>query len=183
MVMPSDHWALLVADAAIRRATQDDLDHAASVLEDAASWVQSIGQEAWSEGTFTRPDGWGRRALEAALAIGGLFVATIDGVAVAKVSLFDVDERFWPGAPHDALYLHKLGVRRSHAGLGIGGAIVEWTAEYARTEGKEFVRLDCPAGNPRVRAYYEAAGFVHRGDVVVGERRFHAALYERPLRD
>jgi GNAT superfamily N-acetyltransferase len=179
--MHDESWALPVAGAVIHRAGPEDLDEAADVLEDAARWVQSIGEEAWREGTFTQPNGWGRLSLMAALRTGGLFVAGVDGEAVATVSLLEVDEEYWPGAPPDALYLHKLGVRRSHAGLGIGRAIVEWSADHARTNGKAFLRLDCPASNPWVRAYYEAAGFVHRGDVVVGERRFHAALYERAL--
>ena len=29
------------------------------------------------------------------------------------------------------------------------------------------LRLDCVASNDRLRAYYEAAGFIHRGDVTV----------------
>ena len=157
--MPSDTWVLPTNGAVIQRAESDDLDDAAEILEDAARWVQSIGEEAWHEGTFIQSNGWGRRELLAALRAEGLFVARIDQRAVATVSLFDVDERFWPDAPRDALYLHKLAVRRTHAGLGIGRALVEWSADFARAQGKTFLRLDCPAENPRVRTYYEDAGF------------------------
>ena len=56
-------------------------------------------------------------------------------------------------------------MRRQAAGLG--AVILAWAADAARQRGCEALRLDCVAFNPRLRAYYEAAGFVHRGDVTV----------------
>ncbi|GAA3316118.1 hypothetical protein GCM10020219_034180 [Nonomuraea dietziae] len=32
----------------------------------------------------------------------------------------------------------------------------------------KYLRLDCVKSNDRLRAYYEARGFAHRGDVPVG---------------
>jgi GNAT superfamily N-acetyltransferase len=106
-------------------------------------------------------------------------VATLAGEPAGTVSLFDVDERFWLGAPRDALYVHKLAVRRSFAGHGLGAAIIRWSELRARADGKRFLRLDCPRDDPGVRRYYELAGFVHRGDLAVDS--FQASLYERPV--
>jgi GNAT superfamily N-acetyltransferase len=169
-------WELGVASASIVRASPEDVADAAEVLQDAARWVASLGFPAWDEGTFTDPEGRGRRQLGEAMAMGGLFVARIGAQAVGTVSLFDVDERFWPGAPRDALYVHKLAVRRGYAGRDIGGAILRWAEAQARSAGKRYLRLDCPRDDPGVRAYYHRAGFVHRGDVTVGT--FEASLYE-----
>jgi hypothetical protein len=58
-----------------------------------------------------------------------------------------------------------MAVRREAAGLG--AAILAWAADAARRHGRTALRLDCVASNDRLRAYYEAAGFVHRGDVTV----------------
>jgi hypothetical protein len=58
-----------------------------------------------------------------------------------------------------------MAVRRSAPGLG--SVILGWAAGVARQQGREALRLDCVASNRRLRAYYEAAGFVHRGDVTV----------------
>ena len=157
----------------------EDLEDAAAVLEDASAWVASLGFPAWGERTFRDADGRGRLQLQEALRSGGLFVARIGEEPVATVSLFEVDERFWPDAPGDALYVHKLAVRRAHGGEGIGAAIVTWSARRARAQGKRFLRLDCPRDDPGVRRYYERAGFEHRGDVTVGS--FEASLYELRL--
>ncbi len=178
-------WDLPVGGAWIRRAAPPDLDAAAAVLEDANRWLRSLGRTGWSEDSFTALDGRGRAQLVKALRVGGLYMARLSVDApgraepAATVSLFDVDEVFWPGAPRDALYLHKLAVARRFAGLGLGRAIVEWAADRARDAGRPFLRLDCPRDNPRVRAYYEQAGFAHRGDLTAAGG-FEAALYERP---
>jgi GNAT superfamily N-acetyltransferase len=177
--MNTGPWPL--ADhASIRVAGPEDLTGVATVLEDAGRFVHSLGIQAWPSGTFTEPDGWGRRQLQEALRVSGLFVTEVDGEPAATVSLFEVDERFWPGAALDALYIHKLAVARRFAGLGLGRAIVEWSAVRAVASGKRFLRLDCPRDDDVLRRYYERAGFVHRGDLTAGT--FEASLYERDLR-
>jgi GNAT superfamily N-acetyltransferase len=166
--------------ASIRVAGTEDLNVVATVLEDAGRFVHSLGIQAWPSGTFTEQDGWGRQQLQDALRVAGLFLAEVDGEPAATVSLFEVDERFWAGAALDALYIHKLAVARRFAGLGLGRAIVEWSAVRARAAGKRFLRLDCPRDDDVLRRYYERAGFVHRGDLT--SRAFEASLYERDLR-
>ena len=71
----------------------------------------------------------------------------------------------WDDLPGAAVYVHRMAVRRSAAGLGV--VILGWAAGVARQQGGESLRLDCVASNGRLRAYYEAAGFVHRGDATV----------------
>jgi hypothetical protein len=40
-------------------------------------------------------------------------------------------------------------------------------ADFARRHDCDSLRLDCVASNDRLRAYYERAGFVYRGDAAV----------------
>ena len=47
--------------------------------------------------------------------------------------------------------------------------MLDWVAGEIRRHDRDRVRLDCGAGNTRLRGYYEAAGFVHRGDVELPE--------------
>ncbi|HEX9311344.1 MAG TPA: hypothetical protein VGA30_00765, partial [Actinomycetota bacterium] len=99
-------WELGVHGASIHRAGEDDLDLAAEILEDAAAWVASLGMPAWEPGSFRAAEGGGRGRLAEALRTGDLYVARIGGRGVATVSLFEEDQRFWPGWPSDALYVH-----------------------------------------------------------------------------
>jgi GNAT superfamily N-acetyltransferase len=170
-------WPLGVANAWIHRAEEGDLAGAVEILEEAAEWTARLGLPSWEPGGFRSPSGRGRTQLTKALLSGGLYVARIGEEAAATVSLLDRDVRFWPGARPDALYVHKLAVSRRYARRGVGRAILEWAAEEARERGKQHLRLDCSQEDPRIRAYYEDAGFRHHGDLTVDA--FPVALYER----
>ncbi|EPD4280631.1 GNAT family N-acetyltransferase [Escherichia coli] len=46
------------------------------------------------------------------------------------------DPEFWPDAlKGEAAYLHKLAVRRTHAGRGVSSALIEACRHAARTQG------------------------------------------------
>ncbi|MFJ9038505.1 GNAT family N-acetyltransferase [Streptomyces sp. NPDC102406] len=65
-----------------------------------------------------------------------------------------------------SVYVHRMAVCRRAAGLG--ALMLDWASDAARLSGAATLRLDCVRANTRLRAYYEARGFVHRGDVTVG---------------
>ncbi|CAL9520067.1 hypothetical protein SUDANB121_03836 [Nocardiopsis dassonvillei] len=46
--------------------------------------------------------------------------------------------------------------------------MLDWAGDTARSRRAGALRLDCVCFNARLRTYYEARGFAHRGDVVVG---------------
>jgi RimJ/RimL family protein N-acetyltransferase len=77
----------------------------------------------------------------------------------------DLADPVWDGVPGSALCVHRMAVRRQAAGLG--AIILALAAAVARERDLEALRLDCVASNGRLRAYYEAAGFTHRGDATV----------------
>ena len=69
------------------------------------------------------------------------------------------DPEFWPDAlKGEAAYLHKLAVRRTHAGRGVSSALIEACRHAARTQGCAKLRLDC---HPNLRGLYERLGFTH----------------------
>jgi ribosomal protein S18 acetylase RimI-like enzyme len=157
----------------------DGLPAVVDVLEDAARWLASIDRTAWPVGSFAALDSRERRQVVDALEFGELYLATIGGEPAATVSLFEQDERFWPGAPRDALYVHKLAVRRRFAGIGLGAAVLGWVEGRARARGKPYLRLDTDPDNPEILAYYRRHGYRRMGDAVDGD--LHVALLERRL--
>ena len=64
------------------------------------------------------------------------------GGDIAATLTLDWSDPVWSGIPGPAGYLHTLA------------------------RGRSALRLDCLASNGRLRAYYEAAGFVHCGNVM-----------------
>jgi GNAT superfamily N-acetyltransferase len=131
------------------------------LLDEAAAWLAGRGVVQWP--ASFRPE-W----VEPAVADGRVWLAEAGGVAVGTFRL-DWADPMWTDLPaHDeAGYLHRFAVARSRAGLG--AALLERADEEVRRRGRHLLRLDCMADNPRLREYYEAAGFAHRGEVELPE--------------
>lgn len=138
-------------------ASPSQLDDVLTILDEAARWLQARGVAQW-------PSRFEPTWVEGALGRGETWLVRVGATTCATVTL-DLADSAWNGLPGRALYVHRMAVRRQAAGLG--AAIIAWAAGAARERGLEALRLDCVASNDRLRAYYEAAGFIHRGDVTV----------------
>ena len=154
----------------IRRCQATDVAVVGALLDEATVWVGQRGYEQW-------PLPFPRDEIAAAIHRGEVYVAEVDREVVATVTLLWDDPMYWGKRPPDAVYVHKLAVRRACAGQRIGTAIVDWAEATAAAHGRRFVRLDCLGDNPGIRAYYEALGFEHRGDLVRNGRNM--SIYER----
>ena len=112
---------------------------------------------------------------------GESWIARWRGERAGKITLEWQDTKTWGQTPWDAVYVHGLSTHRDYAGTGVGLALLRWAERAAEAAGREYVRLDCNADNPELRAYYERAGFTSRGEVALGHRV--AARYEKRISD
>ena len=144
----------------------------AELLDEATAWVGERGYEQW-------PSPFPHEEIAAAVERGEVYLAELDGEPVATVTMLADDPVYWGERPPDALYVHKLAVRRACAGQRIGSAVIEWADATAAKAGRRFLRLDCLRDNDGIRAYYERLGFRHQGDLVVNGRGM--SIYERPV--
>ena len=103
---------------------------------------------------------WVRSAVEA----GETWLVVVDTRLAATITLSWQDP-VWDLEEFAAGYVHRIAVRRFAAGLGAG--LLDWAQDEALRRGRQLLRLDCVADNLPLRAYYQSAGFVHRGDVEV----------------
>jgi len=129
------------------------------------------------------PSRWGsalvRERFLSQIRQGEVFLARIGDDVVGTITLQWSDPVFWNGASPDAGYIHKFAVVRDYAGRKIGEEMLRWAENRAVQSGKKFLRLDCLASNRNIRAYYEKAGYLHKGDASpIG---WTASLYEKPL--
>ena len=104
-----------------------------AVLDEAAAWLQGRGVEQW-------PSRFEQSWVEGADRRGETWLALAGGTVRGTVTL-DYGDPVWDDLPAAALYVHRMAVRRSAAGLGT--VILRWAAGVAREQGREALRLDC----------------------------------------
>lgn len=158
----------------IRQATPADVEAVSSVLAEAAAWLESQGMPLWRAGELT-PD-----IISADIAAGTFFIATMHDEIAGTVKFQLEDPQSWPEAsPGEATYLHRFAVRRAHAGGAVASAILDWAVQRTSDLGRSWLRLDCEAARPRLRAMYERYGFRFHSETQVGP--YHVARYQYPV--
>ena len=138
----------------IRRADPAETELVSEILTEAAKWLRSSGMTLWPPEQLTpehtAPD----------VQAGSFFLAWSGPAAVGTMRLTPSDPRFWPDAlPGEAIYLHRLAVRRAVSGGPVSSALMRWAVAHATEEGAAFLRLDCDRERPRLRRVYERFGF------------------------
>ncbi len=104
----------------VRVACSGDIDEVVRLMHDAAAWMSAKGTPAWD---VARID---RTFAETFVLRSELLVASCSDGIVGCCTLSAEDPEFWPDAlKGEAAYLHKLAVRRTHAGRGVSSALIE----------------------------------------------------------
>lgn len=161
-------------DVVVRVARAEESVLVASVLAEASLWLERRGMPLWS----AREVDHAAVAGEVASGNYALAFEADSAVGTARVTL--EDPRFWPDAAlGEAIYVHRLAVRRSHAGGRVSGALLDWASARATEIGRRLLRLDCDAKRLRLRALYERLGFNHHSDRTIGP--YLVARYQKVL--
>jgi len=145
--------------------------------------MATIGQPNW-------PVPFPRRRTERDAETGRLYVVTLGAEVVGTLAFQWDDPRFW-GADGDdgrAGYVHRLVVRRAHAGTGLGARVLAWADDQARAAARPRLRLDVVSHNAPLRRYYERSGFAHVRDLTGASvladgtrEQWSTSLYERAV--
>jgi len=154
-------------------AAATDRDIALAILLDGAERQARHQTYAWGADELAK-------TVDRALQHDELYLARRDGVAVGVFVLQWADPFYWGERPDDAGYVHKLAVREDAAGGSVGQEMLRWAEERVRGVGRDVVRPDCDADNPRLNAYYRDAGFVLQSMLVRADG-LRMNLYEKPV--
>jgi GNAT superfamily N-acetyltransferase len=147
----------------IRQAKPDDVQTVSSILTEAARWLEQSGSVMWRDGELTAS------SVAADVAAGLFHLAEADLEAAGTIKFQLEDKLFWPDIrQEESAFIHRLAVRRKFAGGGVSTAMLQWAVERARSLERRYLRLDCEAARPRLRALYERFGFRHHSDCQVG---------------
>jgi GNAT superfamily N-acetyltransferase len=157
--------------ASIRQAAPQDTEMVADVLREAARWLDQRGMSLW------RDDELLPSRIASDVSTGLLFLAECDGEAAGTIKFQLEDLLHWPDVSQEqSAFIHRLAVRRRFAGGSVSSALLQWAVERARSLGRRYLRLDCEASRPRLRAVYERFGFAHHSDRQAGP--YFIARYE-----
>jgi GNAT superfamily N-acetyltransferase len=147
----------------VRQAESSDVEVVSAILTEAAAWLEGRSMAMWRANELTA-----ERVLTE-VGDGLFFLAEHNGRPAGTIKFQLSDLEFWPDVPQpEAAFIHRLAVRRESAGGTVSSALLSWAAQRTKSLGRQFLRLDCEASRPRLRAVYERFGFRHHSDRQVG---------------
>ena len=132
-------------------AMPDEAGAVARVLQEAARWITTWRSQLWDPALL------GEDFVAPFIARGEMLTLRTGGEIAGVMILQPEDPLFWPDRPPgEAAYVHKLAVRRAHAGQGLAAALLDHAADMTRLQGRDRLRLDC---HPDLAGYYAGLGF------------------------
>ncbi|MFI9563369.1 GNAT family N-acetyltransferase [Streptomyces rishiriensis] len=143
-----------------RRATPEDAPLLVRLRDTAALWQLARGIEQWRPGEKDEAHFVDR------MREGEVWLAHTDTALAGAFELWWDDPAAWGPRPPDAGYIHRLMTTPHTAPPGTGRRMLAQAESRIAATGRPYARLDCLSANPRLRAYYESAGYT-----VVGEQR------------
>jgi protein-tyrosine phosphatase len=159
-------------------ARQDHIPEVQRMLSTAFHRAAARGYKQWW-------DPFPVEVVERSVLRGETYVAVEQGSVLGTIALSWEDPLFWGERPPDAGYVHRL-CTSPDAAPGFGVEMLTWADRTAANRRRDWLRLDTPASNVRLRAYYESLGFRLQDelDVVLSgvdgkAEIWRAALYER----
>lgn len=143
----------------IRQASIQDTMIVSNILREAAEWLQQSGIPLWHDSEVT-PE-----SISQDVANGLFFIAESDSNPSGTIKFQLEDLLFWPDiVQEDSAFIHRLAVRRLYSGGKVSSALLNWAVSHAQTLNKSYLRLDCDAARPSLKAVYEKFGFRHHSD-------------------
>jgi GNAT superfamily N-acetyltransferase len=138
--------------------------------DEAKLWLRGKDTDQWST-SWGGPQGRDKRIMRD-ITGGDAWILWDEEIGIATLSvgtevpLAAPDTPVWPAGrlTEKALYVHRVIVRRSYAGHGIGAALLDWAAGFAwRTIGTPLLRIDVWTDNFALHDYYRVQGFTFIG--------------------
>jgi GNAT superfamily N-acetyltransferase len=163
-----------------RKAEPADLPALLALRQEIIEWLASKGLDQWQPGS---PGRWTPDGVAASIDAGTVWVIYDGAQLVASITIDDyADPDLWTEEERaePSLYLHRMMVARSHAGLGLGPMLLRLGEAEAQRAGAAMLRLDAWRDSESLHEYYVASGFTHRRTVVLGHRG-SGALFERKV--
>ncbi|MCP3817495.1 GNAT family N-acetyltransferase [Streptomyces sp. A3M-1-3] len=142
----------------LRHTADSDAGTLVALYDRAARWMRDNSIDQWKPGEKDSEH------FRERMRTGEVWLAEADGRPCAAYELWWSDEAAWGVQPPVAGYVHRLMIDRTTAPRGLGRRVLGHAELRIGQTGREFARLDCLSSNPRLRTYYEAAGYRVAGE-------------------
>ena len=131
------------------------IDEAITVMKEVAEWGRVQGFRVWLDEWLTKEE-----LLTDEVRPEHFCIGKVDGETACAFILQDSDAGYWGiRSEKEAVYLHKLCVRRKFAHRNMTKSVVEAIKEECRSRGVRYIRLDTGLDEKVVRKIYLNAGF------------------------
>ncbi|MDE6589940.1 MAG: GNAT family N-acetyltransferase [Oscillospiraceae bacterium] len=132
----------------------NQIDEAIKIMKEVAVWGRNKGFRIWRDEWLTKEE-----LITIDAQPENFYIGKMDGVAVCAFILQWRDSEYWADAKNEAVYLHKLCVRREFAGKNMTRFIIEAIKQLCKKEGIRYIRLDTALDEKIVRKIYLKLGF------------------------
>lgn len=166
----------------IHQATPDDLVALTALQADSVAWLAAKGLDQWQSGQPRAPRDRPGSHLTDSIDEHTCWIVDSDTEALATIIVDDkADPEFWsPAEANEALYVHRMIVKRSLAGHDLGAVLLDWADELAGQARRHWLRLDAWRTNTALHDYYRHQGFAHVRTVDLAHRG-SGALFQRKI--
>ena len=149
------------------------VEEAIAVMREVAQWGREQGFRVWLDEWLTQDELITQEAKPENFCIG-----KIDGNTVCAFILQNSDSEYWKKSSNEeAVYLHKLCVKKEYAHRNMTKLVVEAIKEECRKNDIKYIRLDTGLDEKVVRKIYLNAGF-KIVDIIDYDNGRSMALYE-----
>ena len=132
-----------------------ELDEAISVMREVAAWGKEQGFRVWLDEWLTPEE-----LITQEAKVENFCIGKVDGETACAFILQFSDIQYWGDTPkNEAVYLHKLCVKREFSHRNMTKSVVEAIREECKRKGIKYIRLDTGLDEKVVRKIYLKAGF------------------------
>ena len=151
----------------------NQMNEAIFIMREVAAWGRERGFRVWLD-EWLSPE----KLLTDEIKPENFCIGKVNGEVACAFILQNTDVQYWGNTPvSEAVYLHKLCVRRKFAHQGMAKSVVEAIREECKKKGVKCIRLDTGLDEKVVRKIYLRAGF-KIVDIIDYENGKSLALYE-----
>lgn len=138
----------------INSVNSENINLFSQILIESAKWLEARDETMWKENDLT-PDELLKR-----YSINDMRICFEDESPVGVFVLQWYDPLFWADLnKYDSGILHKLAISNKYRGKGYGKKVIEYAEEICKNNNVKSLRLNCGTHRPRLRDFYEEAGF------------------------